>query len=254
MLTVKSAKQRKDNAVLNLDYVMGIYMIRNKITGDCYIGQSTNIPNRIKDHFRTTRAKPSKVQSQVIQYGKENFEIILLAECKTESELDEQEKYWIDLLNPSLNQMAGGRKNKLFHHNEETIRVLSEKGKKHVESLNDEERRKLYSHLTGPKAGHPVSKVTREKLSAARAKQDLATPEILEKRRQTMERKKAEGWVKAKPKEPVKRTPIVCNETGEHFNSIAHASSVMGICRWQIYRQMQGKVAKAKGYSFSREV
>ena len=105
MLTVKSAKQRKDNAVLNLDYVMGIYMIRNKITGDCYIGQSTNIPNRIKDHFRTTRAKPSKVQSQVIQYGKENFEIILLAECKTESELDEQEKYWIDLLHAKWKTM-----------------------------------------------------------------------------------------------------------------------------------------------------
>lgn len=240
--------------MLNLDYICGIYMIRNNITGDCYIGQSVNIPNRIHEHFRTDRKKPSRVQRQVIQYGKENFSIILLDECKTPEELDEREIYWIGKLEPSLNTLGGGRKNRLLHHSEETKKELSEKSKQQYANLSEEEKRVLLSHLKGPSIGHPVSKATREKLSAARAKQDLATPEIMEKRRQTMERKKAEGWVKAKPKEPVKRTPLICNETGEHFNSIAHASSVMGICRWQIYRQMQGKVAKAKGYSFSREV
>lgn len=240
--------------MLNLEYIYGIYMIRNNITGDCYIGQSVNIPQRIIGHFRTDREKPSKVQKQIIQYGKENFSVILLDECKTPEELDEREIHWIEKLKPSLNKQHGGRKNKLLHHSEETKKALSEKSKQQYANMSEEEKKTLISHLKGPEIGHPVSKATREKLSAARAKQDLATPEIMEKRRKTMERKKAEGWVKAKPKEPVKRTPLVCNETGQHFNSIAHASSVMGICRWQIYRQMQGKVAKAKGYSFSREV
>ena len=74
----------------------------------------------------------------------------------------------------------------------------------------------------------------------------------MEKRRQTMERKKAEGWVKAKPKEPIHGTQIVCNETGKKFVSIIQASKAMGISRDQLYRQLKGKVAKAKGYSFSK--
>ena len=229
-------------------------MIRNNITGDCYIGQSVNIPKRITGHFRTDRKKPSKVQKQIIQYGKENFSVILLDECKTPEELDEKEIYWIEKLNPSLNQLPGGRRNKLFHHSEETKKALSEKSKQQYANMSEEEKKALLSHLKGPEIGHPVSKATREKLSAARAKQDLATPEIMEKRRITLERKKAEGWVKAQPKEPVKRTPLVCNETGQHFNSIIHAAKTMGISRSQIYKQMTGKSAKAKGYTFSREV
>lgn len=240
--------------MLNLEYVYGIYMIRNNITGDCYIGQSVNIPKRILGHFHTGRKRMTLVQKQVAEYGKENFSIILLDECKTPEELDEKETYWINKLNPSLNIQCGGRKNKLLCHSEETKKALSEKTKQQYANMSEEEKKALLSHLKGPEIGHPVSKATRKKLSAARAKQDLATPEIMEKRRKTMERKKAEGWVKAKPKEPVKRTPLVCNETGEHFNSIIHAARTMGISRSQIYKQMVGKVAKAKGYSFSREV
>ena len=240
--------------MLNLEYEMGIYMIRNNITGDCYIGQSVNIPKRIHEHFRTNRGKPSRVQSQVVQYGKENFSVSLLDECSTLKELDDREKYWIDLLKPTLNQSPGGRANKFLHHSEDTVEKLREMGKRQFSNMTDEEKSALIGNLKRPEIGHPVSKATRKKLSEARAKQDLATPEIMEKRRKTLERKKTEGWVKAKSKEPVRRMPIVCNETGEHFNSITHAASVMGISRCQIMRQMHGKVAKAKGYSFSREV
>ena len=254
MLTVKILQRRKDNTVLNLDCEMGVYKIVNNITGDCYVGQSVNIPKRIIEHFRTDRKKPSRVQKQVKEYGKENFSVIILEECKTHEELDEREIYWISVLKPSLNVQSGGRQNHLFRHTESTIEDLRFQGKEWYANLPNEKKQEIISRLKGPAIGHPVSKATRAKLSAARAKQDLYTPEIAEKRRKTLERKKEEGWVKAKPKEPMRRMPIFCIETGEHFNNMSHASAVMGISRDQIRRQLNGKVAKAKGYSFSREV
>lgn len=240
--------------MLNLEYESGIYMIRNNITGDCYIGQSVNIPNRIREHFRTDRAKPTKVQRQVIRYGKENFSVILLEECRTPEAMDAGEIYWMDKYHPTLNTQSGGRKNKLLHHSDVTRKMLSAKSKRIYDGMSDEEKEAQLRRLTGPPVGHPVSRTTRAKLSAARAKQDLSTPEIMEKKRQTYARKKAEGWVKSSPKNPVMRNPIVCNETGEHFNSAVHASAIMGISAAQINRQLKGRVAKAKGYTFSRIV
>lgn len=238
--------------MLDLEYESGIYMIRNEITGDCYVGQSVNIPKRIQGHFRTDRKHLSKVQKQIVQYGKENFSIILLEECSAPEELDQKEIYWMDKLSPSLNTRAGGRKNKIFHHSEETKQLLREKAKQQFANMSDEEKQAQLNRLTGPRKGHPVSKAARAKLSAARAKQDLATPEIMEKRRQTMERKKAEGWHRVSPEIPYHRTPIVCNETGERFDTMKQASLTMGISQCQIRRQLQGKVAKAKGNSFSK--
>lgn len=238
--------------MLNLDYTYGIYLIRNNVTGDCYVGQSTNIPKRIIEHFRTDRKKPSRVQRQVIQYGRENFSVDLLDKCSTPQELDEREVYWINTIQPSLNIREGGRKNGIFSLSEETKKLLSEKSKQQFAALSEEEKQTQLNRLTGPPKGHPVSNATREKLRIARAKQDLATPEILEKRRQTMERKKAEGWHRVSPEIPYHRTPIVCNETGERFDTMKQASLTMGISQCQIRRQLQGKVAKAKGYTFSK--
>lgn len=76
----------------------GIYKITNKITGECYVGQSTDIHARWAQHRRNAVAK-EKVRKYALyrdirRYGYSAFEFEILEECK-KSELDARENYWI---------------------------------------------------------------------------------------------------------------------------------------------------------------
>jgi group I intron endonuclease len=78
--------------------MIGIYKITNKITGEAYIGQSTDIHARWQQHRRNAIAK-DKVRKYALyrdirRYGYEVFDFEVLEECK-KSELDERENYWI---------------------------------------------------------------------------------------------------------------------------------------------------------------
>lgn len=77
--------------------VIGIYALRNKITQECYIGESSSIFMRLGMHL--TRLKNNKHKNWDLQeswnkYGWESFELELLEECTLE-ELDKKEMYWI---------------------------------------------------------------------------------------------------------------------------------------------------------------
>jgi hypothetical protein len=119
--------------------------------------------------------------------------------------------------------------------------------------MSDEQKAAQIARLTGPPVGHPVSPETREKLRQANLGKK-ASEESKAKRSATFAAKRAAGWRKAQPKEPYRRCPIVCNETGKHYNNVTEAASDMGMCRDTIFRQLNGKRATAKGYTFSREV
>lgn len=76
----------------------GIYKITNKITGECYVGQSTNIQARWDQHRRNAVAK-EKVRKYALyrdmrRYGYSAFEFEILEEC-SKFKLDERENYWI---------------------------------------------------------------------------------------------------------------------------------------------------------------
>jgi hypothetical protein len=136
---------------------------------------------------------------------------------------------------------------------EETRKALREAGKRQWAAMSDEQKSAQIERLTGPPVGHPVSAGTREKLRQANLGKK-ASEESKEKRSATFAAKRAAGWHKAKPKEPMRSAPIVCNETGKHYPNVKVAASDMGMCRSAIFRQLSGKVATAKGYTFSREV
>ncbi len=85
-------------------------MIRNKKTGQMYIGQSKNIENRFRAHRNT-----SQIDVDIANNGAENFDFIILEEVpKIQEQLDKSEQYWIEYYNACnsnhYNRSIGGYK------------------------------------------------------------------------------------------------------------------------------------------------
>lgn len=83
----------------------GIYCIENKINGKRYIGQSINIDNRRREHFRTLRqgAHGNRyLQNAWNKYGENNFEFYVLIFCE-KFELTRYEQFFVDKYNMLYN-------------------------------------------------------------------------------------------------------------------------------------------------------
>lgn len=86
----------------------GIYLIRNKIDGKIYVGQSVNIKARITAHKRKLKINKhgnDYLQKAFNKYGADNFEFKVIENCNME-ELDNKEIYWIKKFN-SINRNFG---------------------------------------------------------------------------------------------------------------------------------------------------
>lgn len=94
--------------------MVGIYRILNLVTNQSYIGQSTNIAQRINEHYyHRTATKASLIDQAINQYGISNFMFQILEICKFE-ELDWKEDYYIRLFQTNIygyNVVAGGQHN-----------------------------------------------------------------------------------------------------------------------------------------------
>lgn len=92
--------------------ISGIYLIRNIENEKIYIGQAKNIQKRWYDHCRCgigiDTPVNNKLYQDMLKYGLENFAFYLLQETK---ELDEREKYYIELFESNIygyNMKTGG--------------------------------------------------------------------------------------------------------------------------------------------------
>lgn len=77
----------------------GIYKITNKINGHSYIGLSTNIEKRFKDHVSHLNSKRKDEKNKALynafrKHGVENFDFEIIELCDKEC-LKEREIYWI---------------------------------------------------------------------------------------------------------------------------------------------------------------
>lgn len=74
--------------------MIGIYMFTNKVNGQSYVGQSTNIARRYKEHKTRKQEEQTYFHDAIRQFGFENFSFQILEECSV-SDLNEREKYYI---------------------------------------------------------------------------------------------------------------------------------------------------------------
>ena len=95
------AKQ-KFPTILGSDIVCGIYKITNTLNQMCYIGQSVDCRKRWNEHCKCgvgiDTPQGNKLYKAMQEDGLENFTFEILEKC-TPEELNEKEKYYIDLYN-----------------------------------------------------------------------------------------------------------------------------------------------------------
>ena len=101
--------------VLGKKTICGIYKITNLLTEQCYIGQSVNIQQRMKQHCKCglgiEASATNKLYNTMQKDGVWNFSFELLEECPKEL-LNEKEKFWIQMYQSNkfgLNTVRGNK-------------------------------------------------------------------------------------------------------------------------------------------------
>lgn len=78
--------------------ICGIYKLVNRVTGQCYVGQSQRAQKRIKEHFRLLRngRHPNQhLQRSYDKYGASNFYGAIEVECDSPDQLDALEEAFL---------------------------------------------------------------------------------------------------------------------------------------------------------------
>lgn len=101
---------REKAAELRNSIKPGVYMIKNKLTGECYIGQSTKPYRRRVEHFSIYNGEKSvsyakKLQNDIKQLGKNAFLFGIIEYCNKQ-ELADKEQYYLNLYKPQYNTYA----------------------------------------------------------------------------------------------------------------------------------------------------
>ena len=140
---------------------MDIYKITNLINGKIYIGQE----KKYKDKYLGSGIH---IKRAVKKYGKENFKKEIIEYCISIEELNEKEKYWINLLNSKepngyniIDGGIGGPNFRGHKHSDESKKKMSisRKGQKRSEAFK--------RHLSEIRKGITRSQETKDKLSKA---------------------------------------------------------------------------------------
>jgi group I intron endonuclease len=79
--------------------ICGIYKLVNRMTNQCYVGQSQRAQKRIKEHFRLLRLDkhPNKhLQHAYNKYGADNFYGAIEIECENVEQLDALEEAFLN--------------------------------------------------------------------------------------------------------------------------------------------------------------
>lgn len=143
----------------------GIYIIRNLVSGNFYIGQSQNIITRWEQHCKAlqgNRHHNRHLQLAWNKYGKSAFEFHVLEYCLLD-QLDDREQYYLDMHTKNANCYNIATDARAFargtKHSVETRNKMSEA--KH--NISDETRHKM----SATRRGRHVSEETRCKISMA---------------------------------------------------------------------------------------
>lgn len=157
--------------------ISGVYLIRNKLTGKCYVGVSVNIYSRWRQHkyWAKNKCVVSLITKSIKKNGVENFEFSIIEECEKEL-FEEKERYWIkkyDSVLNGYNLTYGGNLRKVLSDETKTkmskSRVGVPKSQSHKEKIaavnGSKESREKFSNLN---KGRRLSDETKKKMSEAK--------------------------------------------------------------------------------------
>lgn len=119
----------KDKIILENKDKAGIYQFTNLLTGDSYIGSSTNLSKRFRQYYNynfissPVRSK-SIIYSSILRNGYSNFSLTILEYCEIK-DIFNREQFYIDLIKPSMNilQVAGNSLG--YKHTEDSLEKMS---------------------------------------------------------------------------------------------------------------------------------
>lgn len=129
--------------------MVGIYEIKNKVTGKSYIGSSKQIQKRWEQHLLALRKgihHSVLLQRAWNKYGEDCFEFLIKEECG-EGQLLEREQQYLNL-KPEYNvgAQASGGDNLTNHPNKmEIIQKIKDTSQAKMSLLTDEERQERFS-------------------------------------------------------------------------------------------------------------
>lgn len=164
-----------------MEKICGIYCIKNKINGKCYVGQSVDINNRWKEHKKLHSNNSTYLYNSLKKYSSDGFDWVVLEECSKE-QLNSREIHWIeklDCISPNgYNLKSGGGKN--CYYSEETKKKMSEsqRGERNHRwglRYTEEEKREMSESSSGENAywyGKNRSEETKKKISEKQKRDD----------------------------------------------------------------------------------
>jgi group I intron endonuclease len=90
----------------------GVYCLKHRKTGDCYVGSSINLKSRIRSHIGAIADHSCPRIADLVRREGPDFEFSVL---EVADNYVERERHWIATLNPSLNthKKPGARKRPL---------------------------------------------------------------------------------------------------------------------------------------------
>lgn len=161
---------------------MCIYQIKHKISGKCYIGQTTGkIKARWKSHCSNKIKNSNAISLAIKKYSKDAFELSILEVCDTIDQLNEREIHWIKELNTlspnGYNLQEGGKNGKA------SLETRLKISKGNIGKVMSEESRLKLSQSKLGKPGHKHTEETKKRLSEVRLnKRPIMTEENLLKK------------------------------------------------------------------------
>ncbi|HDR4584738.1 TPA: GIY-YIG nuclease family protein [Bacillus cereus] len=156
--------------------MIGIYKITNKSNGKFYIGQSTNIKQRFKNHKEAINRKPDDkrghgpLYDDMREFGLDCFSFEVLELCDVEA-LDEKEEYYINLYD-AVNQGYNRSKTAIATNDEDVM-------KKIITPAFIDKQRKRFSEMNNKNWKDPEYREKMSKKSSELQKKRLENPEYL---------------------------------------------------------------------------
>lgn len=230
---------------------MVIYVIRNKITGKMYVGQTKKTSfERWKEHCRETRC--SALNNAIKKYGVDSFVVFDIDTAKTQDELDEKERFWISFLGTLVpngyNLRSGGRTGGVLSKEAREKISKAKAGKPLSEAQKEAIKNRNQRGENHPMYGKHHSEETKRKIGAANKGKlagennphyGIPLPDKVKKKLSESRKKYYKNHIHAGC------IAVKCIETGIQYQSATHAFRATGIDNSQISKACRGILPSA---------